>query len=520
MDKALKTKDKRERGAILIVTSIGLVVFLAFAALAIDLTYISACQKELQAIADASALAGVVELIDGDVTGAISEAVSSANNQAKYKLLPYLTVTSSSVEPGTFDEETMTFTPTMNNPNSLRVTLSRQAATGNGIPTFFARIVGVQQVDISAQAVATTGRRDFVLVIDNSGSINDVTEYTQAVSGAPLPNKYAVNSDLTTLASELGVNKYKLRNFFCRKVFYSYWGGCKPWTSTGSANRLATKRTNVLNITAGGDGEGEGIQELADRLGDSLTVPSSDISDAASFLGLPQDHADVQRLARLVATERLLATGQCTEPNCEEQPISVIEDAAKTFIDMLDDRVDRVALVRFAGFNDPDHGGQDPDPDAEGHLISGLTNDFEGLKTLVESIHGNADVSIDGTTDIRSGIERALEELDANSPDFALKVIILLTDGRANQPWSNPQQAALDQAQLAVDNGVMIYTVGVGEYLDSDLLVQIADLSGGDSNFTTDPLGLSTAPDAEPGMTNLDYIFSMIAKRIPYRLTM
>ncbi|MFQ5893336.1 MAG: VWA domain-containing protein, partial [Nitrospinota bacterium] len=103
---------------------------------------------------------------------------------------------------------------------------------------------------------------------------------------------------------------------------------------------------------------------------------------------------------------------------------------------------------------------------------------------------------------------------------FALKVVILLTDGRANQPWRNAAGAALGQAQLAVDNGIIIYTVGVGEYLDSSLLVDMADLSGGDSHFTTDPLGPATQPDAQPGWTNLDYIFAYIAKRIPYRLTM
>lgn len=520
MKRPLDKARENERGAIIAIMAIAIFVILGFAALAVDISYISVCQKELQAIADSASLSGVVELINGDTSGAINQVVTTANMTDKYQILPFKQVNSSSVEVGIFDEDTRSFTPTTDNPNSLRLTLRRQASAGTGIPTFFARALGIDQVDITAQAVATTGRRDFVLVIDNSGSINDVTEYTQPVSGAPLPSRTAVNADLTTLASELGVNKYKLRNFFCRKVFQAYWWGCAPWTSTSSYNSLSTKRTNALNISDGGDGAGPGTQELVDRLGASLTVPASDISDASSFLGLPSNHANVQRLSKLVAAERLLATGQCSDPPCAEQPITAIEDAAKAFIDKLDNRVDRVALVRFAGFNDPDNGGADPDPDAEGHLVAPLTDDFLMVQNKIDSLYGNADVSPAGTTDIRSGIERAIEELDANSPDFALKVVILLTDGRANQPPGSAQQAALDQAQLAIDKGIMIYTVGVGEYLDNDLLIQIANLSGGDSNFTTDPLGLATAPDAEPGMTNLDYIFALIAKRIPYRLTM
>lgn len=514
-------KNRRdEKGSVLIITTVGLIALMAFAALAIDISYISVCKRELQNIADSAALSGVVELIEGDTSGAVTQALNSANKPDKYSILPFQTVSTSSVEVGTFNEDTRVFSATMDNPNSLRVTLQRQASSGSGIPTFFAKVLGINQVDMTAQAVATTGRRDFVLVIDNSGSINDVTEYTQPVSGAPLPNRYSLNSDLTSLASELGVNAYKLRNFFCRRVFQPYWGGCASWTSTYSYNSVSTRRTNALNISDGGDGAGPGIQELVDRLGSDLSVPSSDVSYASSFLGLPSGHSDVQRLSKLVAAERELATGQCSNPPCLEQPITAIEEAANTFIDMLDNRVDRVALVRFAGFNDPDNGGADPDPDAEGHLVQELTDDFLTLKTQIDSLYGNADVSSAGTTDIRSGIERAIEELEDNSPDFALKVVILLTDGRANQPPGSAAQAALDQAQLAVDKGIMIYTVGVGEYLDNDLLVQIADLSGGDSNFTTDPLGLATAPDAEPGMTNLDYIFALIAKRIPYRLTL
>ncbi|MFQ5893720.1 MAG: pilus assembly protein TadG-related protein, partial [Nitrospinota bacterium] len=435
MKRGLRASGDDQRGTIFIITALGLVVMLGFAALAIDIAMVSASHKELQAIADSAALAGVVELIDGDTDAAVAEALASVNNEAKYRLLPYLQATASNVEVGTFDEDSQTFTSTTYNPNSLRITLSRRAASGTGVPTFFAKAFGIEQLDLNVQAVATTGRRDFVLVIDNSGSINDVTEYAQPVSGAPLPRRYAVNADLTMLANQLGVNKYRLRNFFCRRVFQRYWRGCPRWSSRWSYNSVSVRRTNALNIFDGGDGVGPGIEELADRLGPDLTPSGTDLSQASRLLRRPQTHPDVERLARLVAAERLLATGQCADRDCQEQPITVIEEAAKTFIDMLDDRVDRVAVVRFAGFNDPDNGGADPDADAEGHLISPLTSDFFTVKALIDEIYGNADVSRDGMTDIRSGIERAIEELEANSPSFALKVVILLTDGRANQPW-------------------------------------------------------------------------------------
>ena len=85
------------------------------------------------------------------------------------------------------------------------------------------------------------------------------------------------------------------------------------------------------------------------------------------------------------------------------------------------------------------------------------------------------------------GILRAVAELTGprSRPD-ALKIIVLLTDGRANvnesggyTDYSGGREWALESAAQAAAQGIRIYCVSVGVGADRDLMQTIAKRGGG-----------------------------------------
>ncbi len=90
-------------------------------------------------------------------------------------------------------------------------------------------------------------------------------------------------------------------------------------------------------------------------------------------------------------------------------------------------------------------------------------------------------------TNMGGGIQRAIEELSSDRARCAAtKVMILLTDGRANVDqygntgdYTTGPQYALAKAQEASELGIRIYTVSVGSGADTDLMAQIAEIGHG-----------------------------------------
>jgi len=104
------------------------------------------------------------------------------------------------------------------------------------------------------------------------------------------------------------------------------------------------------------------------------------------------------------------------------------------------------------------------------------------LKSLSEMFTIMSDIGIAGTsTAIGDALMQGLYTLEAG--ESKSKVLILLTDGKHNAGKNSPRQAVA----LAKQNGVKIYTIGIGkrgEY-DEKLLNTIAKESGAKSFFAT-----------------------------------
>jgi len=98
---------------------------------------------------------------------------------------------------------------------------------------------------------------------------------------------------------------------------------------------------------------------------------------------------------------------------------------------------DRVAMIVFAG---------------NAYLQMPLTIDYSAAKLFLNSVNVNT-VPTQGTS-IGQAINLALESFDAEEKKY--KTLIIITDGE------NHEEGAIEAAQLAKEEGIVIYTLGVG----------------------------------------------------------
>jgi uncharacterized protein YegL len=126
-------------------------------------------------------------------------------------------------------------------------------------------------------------------------------------------------------------------------------------------------------------------------------------------------------------------------------------------------------------------------------MLLGLTDDYDAVRANLASI------GADGLTDMSQGLWISIDELVDNGNYYHNRVIILLSDGQNNYPWQD--DATIDQAQRAKANGILIFTIGLGDQADETLLQQIATITGGMYYY-------SPTPD------NLMAIFGYIAEEL------
>jgi Flp pilus assembly protein TadG len=140
-----------ERGSILPLVGLCLLVVLGFAAVAIDLGQQAALRSELQATGDAAALAAASQLPD------LAKARAKALDYAE-KNMPAATngtvLNDDDIVFGTWYSNTRQFVENGPVINAVKVTVRRSSANGNPAPTFFLHVFGQDHADLSAGAMA------------------------------------------------------------------------------------------------------------------------------------------------------------------------------------------------------------------------------------------------------------------------------------------------------------------------------------------------------------------------------
>jgi Flp pilus assembly protein TadG len=202
---------KYRRGAIAPLTAVLLIPLLGMIAFAVDMGWITHSQNELQSAADAAALAGAAQLPgnwasyymitqNGQtplqqaaaqsalLTAAEKSASSYAKMYAGYNRaggVDSLTLLDSDIEFG-FTDASGNYTPAptyTGYPNTIKVTLRRDSTANGSLGLFFARVLGMDTVDLKATAAATI----------YTANVNGFQTSNSAAMARILPMTYDVN---------------------------------------------------------------------------------------------------------------------------------------------------------------------------------------------------------------------------------------------------------------------------------------------------------------------------------------
>lgn len=141
-------------------------------------------------------------------------------------------------------------------------------------------------------------------------------------------------------------------------------------------------------------------------------------------------------------------------------------EALKLYLEKMIPPGDRAALVKFS---------KDAEIVNDHHLTSDYSQIIADLPALWHTT---------GLTNLGAAIKLANQELISyGESEEKLFVEILLTDGRPEPPENN---VTMDTINEAIENNIIIYTVGLGKEHDANLLKWIATQTGGKYYFAKD----------------------------------
>ncbi|OAQ54820.1 hypothetical protein HTG_04435 [Natrinema mahii] len=134
-------------------------------------------------------------------------------------------------------------------------------------------------------------------------------------------------------------------------------------------------------------------------------------------------------------------------------PFEIRADATQDFISALNEsNDDRAGVFEF---------------DTNGRTLHSLSYDLSSVKSSVS-------VEADGGTEMAAGMSPALDQYSSSNDNE--RVMVLLSDGKNSYGNSATEEAVDD----AIDKDVTIYTVGLGNNLDEELLKETATKTGGE----------------------------------------
>ena len=233
----------------------------------------------------------------------------------------------------------------------------------------------------------------------------------------------------------------------------------------------------------------------------------------------------------------ICTSGMAPQPNRledyiydDEQPIRGSVEAAKNFVRRMDPRYDQIGYVSYSS-------SASIDSQLECVRRRGLDdctadNDNDGVSDRIESevIQELEDTHAGGGTNIADGIDEGIKVLSNTPGQYgrpgAAHIMVVMTDGESNTVsgtssacddedlWpdnsggSNVRRAkdcVVYYAMQARNNGIVIYSITLGDGADIELMQYIAELTGGVHRH---------APRPE----QLDAIFEELYKRIFLRL--
>ena len=441
-----------------------MVILLGMLAFSIDTGYMLTLRTEAQRAADAGALAGAASLGSG-----ITVADQQAREFTQRNLVGSRAVLSSAidVEFGQWDAQSRTFLPSASAPGAVRVFARRENQ-----PLFFGGIFGRRQFDIGAQAVASFGPRDIMVVLDYSASMNDDSE----LGHIGMLGRSAVEGNIRRIYGELGTPTLGSMS----------WNG----QSISSSDRTLIKKqlgiTNVPYPYPGGSWD-----EYINYVQGSSTLAGAGYARRYGYLTLVNYWLEQRPMYREIPD--LWKTS--------EQPITALKDSISIFLAYLgqSQTQDRVGLAVYTA------------ADGTAKLESPLTSNYRSVETISRQRQAG---HYDHFTNIGAGMKTGRLEMERNGRSGALQMMVLMTDGIANRPTNTAiaKQLVLDEARLAARDKFPIVTISLGAAADKQLMQAVADITKG-VHFNV-PGGRSVSEYEQ----QLKDIFRQIADRRPLKL--
>lgn len=256
----------------MIMTAVAVVALFSMAALAIDGAMMMTTKNQLQAAADAAALAGASALINNDQAEARARAIAFSS---------YNTAVQDTPRPVTITDADITFPE----PDIIRVTTHRTLATGDALRTYFMRIVDAGSnnlTDVTAVAAARAFDVCSAACIKpwaipdrwndaNGNGLLDAGEYDPVTTGYNAPGDVGVSVvlkvgtpgaalapgqffpvDLPPIDCTCGVDPQPGGDAYRENI-----AGCNPYP-VHVGDRLATENGNMVGPTR------QGMQALID----------------------------------------------------------------------------------------------------------------------------------------------------------------------------------------------------------------------------------------------------------------
>ncbi|WP_158675329.1 Ig-like domain-containing protein [Thiohalobacter thiocyanaticus] len=170
-------------------------------------------------------------------------------------------------------------------------------------------------------------------------------------------------------------------------------------------------------------------------------------------------------------------SGSMNEPTADGSKAQTLRRASSLFLQLLRESAgDRVAIV---GYN------------TQASLLEPLTQiDAQSRADLIDTVTNSTDLNPSGATSIAAGLLEGFGQLTDAGRD--VRAALIVSDGKENTPAQTPG-GPVDLNTIALPAGVGVHSLALGRQQDVDTarLTDIANRSGGTSQYTGDLTGLN-----------------------------
>lgn len=471
------------RGAILVLVAILLTALLAILALVIDAGYLYVLQADLQTAADSAALAGASGLGEGSAEARRRAQEYTDKNPA---LTRTVSLQDGDIQLGTWNPLTRTFVATDGipglRPDAVRVVPRLDSQHGNPVSLFFAGLFGHTTADVGATATAVFGSRDVVLVLDYSASMSDDSELLHIAK----MGREEIEGNLERIYQDLGSPRYGNMTFVPKRI-----------TGKKNSEILTTLGLTHVPYPYPRGSWSEYLNYVQGNIrGRDSAIEEAGYKHYYGYLTLVNYWQEVRPMAS--ETPNLWKT--------HEQPLAAVKDGVTVFLSYIQEvhTSDQVALASYTS------------EDGHARLEVPLTSDMNAVEDRSRRMQAG---HYHRSTNIAAGLQVGREELVAHARPGTLRMMVLLSDGKANwlrnfeeENERRASQAAIDQAELAAAAKIPIVTISLGADADTDLMQEIADITKGFHFIVPGGKDVSDYEDA------LIEVFARIAANAPLKL--